>query len=115
MRRQRDPRLEQLWRRIMARWQASGRSIRGFCAEQSISEANFHAWRRELTKRDAEPTAASKPAKRLSAEPSTLQLVPLRVVPDTVIELVLPTGMTVRVPSVEAAAKLIAALESAAC
>ena len=54
MRRQRDPRLEQFWRRTMARWKSSGLSIRSYCLQQSISEANFHAWRRELAKRDSD-------------------------------------------------------------
>jgi len=99
----------------MARWKSSGLSIRSYCLQQSISEANFHAWRRELAKRDSERPATSKPVPRLSAEQSSLPLVPLRIMPDTVIEVVLPTGVIVRVPGVETAAQLIAALETATC
>jgi len=99
----------------MAQWKSSGLSIRGFCARQSISEANFHAWRRELAKRDAEQTSTSHSVQRRSAEKSSLSLVPLRVVGDAMIEVVWPNGLLVRVPNVKAAAELIAALESPTC
>jgi hypothetical protein len=45
-------------------------------------------------------------------------LVPLRVVPDAILEVVLPTGLVVRVPAaVEASvvAKLVTALRTATC
>lgn len=44
---------ERLWRDRVKRQQQSGLSILAFCAEQSISEASFHWWRRELRRRQA--------------------------------------------------------------
>lgn len=91
---QRDPAKEQFWRRMIGHWQRSGTTIRGFCARQRVSEANFHAWRRELARRDRE---------RAAANPSSF--VPVRVVsepqvvlaPSAAIEIVLPRGWVVRV------------------
>jgi hypothetical protein len=54
--RRRDSDREQYWRVTLARWRASGLSIRAFCRRQSLTESAFHFWRRELRLR--EPTAA---------------------------------------------------------
>lgn len=43
---------EQHWRDVIERWRSSGQSIRAFCAEQHLSEASFHAWRRTIARRD---------------------------------------------------------------
>ncbi len=96
---QRDPAKEQFWRCLVGQWQQSGTTIRGFCARQRVSEANFHAWRRELARRDRERGAA-KPS-------SGAGFVPVRVVPEphaavapaAIIEIVLPRGWVVRVPA----------------
>src|SRR5437870_2418804 len=50
----RDPAKERFWRRIMARWERSRQTIRAFCGDEELSEASFHAWRRELRRRDDE-------------------------------------------------------------
>jgi hypothetical protein len=57
---------ERFWRRLLRQWRRSGLSVRAFCAQQDLAEANFYAWRRIITRRDAE----------------TLPFVPVRVVPD---------------------------------
>ena len=44
---------ERFWRRLVGQWRRSGLSIRDFCAEQGVSEANFYAWRRTIAQRDA--------------------------------------------------------------
>ena len=41
---------EQSWRDLIRRQAQSGQSIRAFCASESVSEASFHWWRRELTR-----------------------------------------------------------------
>lgn len=48
----RDPELEARWRGQVADWQASGQGIREFCKERGLAESSFHAWRRELLRRD---------------------------------------------------------------
>lgn len=101
---QRDPRLEQFWRRSIAEHDRSGLSVREYCDRHGVSIANFYAWRKEIAKRDR-------------AKPD-LQFVPVHVRADSLIEIVLSTGLTVRVPAgTEAAtvAQLIAALRAATC
>jgi len=44
---------ECLWRGIVARFQRSGMTVRGFCKGEQVKEYQFFAWRRELKRRDA--------------------------------------------------------------
>lgn len=118
MRRQRDPQLEQFWRQTMAKWQQSGQTIGDFCEQQQLSQPNFHAWKRELAKRDAERVGAEKrgAGPRRGVGRRAWPLVPVRIVADAVIEVVLPTGLVLRVPGgVEVAAQLVARLGAASC
>jgi transposase-like protein len=98
---------EQFWREVVAAWQESGRSVRAFCHSRRLQEASFYAWRRTLRQRDQQ---------RAAAQPS--KFVPVRVVPDALLEIVLPTGLVVRVPAATEAATvatLVAALRAASC
>jgi transposase len=51
---QRDPRKERFWRRVVQEWRKSGLSVRQFCRLRDLSEASLYAWRRTLRQRDAE-------------------------------------------------------------
>ncbi len=55
----RDPKRERFWRRTIQAWARSGDTIRGFCSQRGLSETGFHAWRRELRKRDRERVGAA--------------------------------------------------------
>lgn len=44
----RDLRAAEGWRALVARQEASGDSVRGFCQGEGVSEARFYAWRRKL-------------------------------------------------------------------
>ena len=97
---------EQFWRKALAEWQKSGEPVAAFCASRGLQAASFYAWRRTLRDRHGQ---------RVTQGPTW---VPLRVVPDAMLEVVLPGGLVVRVPAgVEpsAVAMLIAALRTAAC
>jgi transposase-like protein len=100
----RGPDRERFWREAVANWKKSGRTIAAFCAARGLSQASFYAWRRQLAGRDRVAPAAT--------------FVPLTVVPDAVVEIVLPTSVVVRVPAAAdaaAVAKLVAALGSVPC
>ena len=43
---------EAFWRLVFEEHRASGQSVRAFCKQESISEASFYAWRKELERRD---------------------------------------------------------------
>jgi hypothetical protein len=105
----RDPKPEPFWRDLIARWRASGQTVAAFCAAHRVSPATFYAWRKRLTARSAGPT---RPA------PPTPTFAPVRVVPDPTAEVILPTGLVVRVPvgaDPAAIARLVAALGGAPC
>lgn len=59
---QRDSAREQHWRGVVSEWRASGLSVREFCSQRQLREANFYAWRRELQQRDARPAPAAPPS-----------------------------------------------------
>ena len=102
--RARDEHEERQWRRWIAQWQASGLSVRAFCARHRLASASFYNWRRVLERRAAEELA----------------FVPVQVVADatpaqaSALEVVLVDGRTVRVaPGFDAATlrRLLAVLE----
>jgi len=96
--------LERFWRRSIAERERSGLSVHEYCVRHGAKEANFYAWRREIAKRDR-----AKPP---------LKFVPLHVRAEVAIEIVLSTGVTVRVPAgaeATAVAQLVAALRAASC
>lgn len=46
------------WRQRLARFATSGQQIKSFCQTESVSEAAFHRWRKQLAEaRGAEPAA----------------------------------------------------------
>ena len=108
--RRRNQAREQFWRDTIAAWQESGQSVRAFCAARRVSEATFFARRRELI--DRKPSGAS------ASQPPAPGFVPVKVIPDTTIEVVLPGGLVVRVPPVAdpaIVARLVTALGQAPC
>jgi transposase len=96
------------WRQALADWKSSGESIQAYCRARGFSAGNYYTWRRRLAQRDGvQPT---------SVPPTSF--VPLRVMAEAVLEVVLPTGVMVRVPTgadAAAVAKLVAALGNSSC
>jgi hypothetical protein len=59
-RNRRDPEKEIYWCSIVRKFEASGMSVRAFCAAEKLHESIFYAWRRELMeKAQAEMFAAA--------------------------------------------------------
>ena len=100
----RAPDRERYWREAVSGWKKSGQTIAAFCTARGLSQASFYAWRRKFARHDGvAPTAT---------------FVPITIVPDAVIEVVLPTGVVLRVPAAAdaaAVARLVAALGTAPC
>ena len=85
-------------------WKRSGQTINAFCRDRNLTRSNFDRWRRILA---AEPTK-SKPS----------AFVPLRVVAEPIAEVVLPSGVVVRLPlssTPDAVTRLVAAVGAASC
>src|SRR5205809_7399026 len=83
--RRRSPERVRLWRNLVDSWKRSGQTINAFCRERELTRSNFDRWRRILA---AEPPK-SKPSG---------SFVPLRVVAEPMAEVVLPSGVVVRLP-----------------
>jgi hypothetical protein len=105
--RQRDPLWEKFWRRAIRQQQRSGLTVRAFCLRERLKEGAFRWWRQALAHRDREmaaTTQAERDGKPIEAARTFLpvRLVDLEAIParpSPPIEVVLPTGPTVRVPS----------------
>src|SRR5262245_61055733 len=105
----RDTKPEPYWRDLITRWRASGQTVAAFCAAHRVSQATFYSWRKRL--------AACSPRTTTPA-PQALTFAPVRVVPDPTADVLLPTGLVVRVPvgaDPAAVARLVAALGGAPC
>jgi hypothetical protein len=97
---------ERFWRQQVSRQTRSKLTVREFCAQAGLSGPSFYAWRRELSQRDsgarlAEATAHTEP----SAAPSSANFLPVTIGPAAAgpIEVVLPSGLVIRVPAQDAA------------
>ena len=105
--RQRDPIREKFWRRTIRQQQRSGLTVRAFCLREGLKEGAFRWWRQALARRDREvaaTTQADREGEPIEAVPTFLpvRLVDLQAIParpSPPIEVVLPTGPIVRVPS----------------
>jgi transposase len=105
-RQRQDPGRERFWREAVAGHRQSGLSVRAFCRRRGLSEPSFYAWRRQLDERDGQ------------ARPGPATFVPVRVVAESMVEVVLPNGVVVRAASgsePRSVARLVAALGSASC
>jgi hypothetical protein len=101
-----DTKPEPFWRDVIDRWRASGQTVASFCAAHRVSQATFYSWRKRLA--DPGPDTTD----------SVPTFAPVRVVPDPTAEVVLPTGLVIRVPigaDQRAVARLVAALGGGPC
>jgi len=102
--RRRSPERLRLWRDVIDAWKRSGKTINAFCRDRKLTRSNFDRWRRILA---AEP-AKSKPS----------SFVPLRVVAEPMAEVLLPSGVVVRLPltsTSDAITRMVAAVGAASC
>ncbi len=109
MTRRRNVERDQHWRGVIRDQETSGLSISAFCREREVSAASFFSWRRRLTHRDQEDTAAKFVPLELQGPPTPT---PARC------EVVLPDGCRIIVP-IQCDAKwlseILAAIKERAC
>jgi len=99
---------EAFWRLVFEEHRVSGQSVRAFCKQESISEASFYAWRKELERRDhgTKQTHARSSPDRDFGDPRPA-MIPVKVVGDATspivsasstcsLEVLTPCGFTLR-------------------
>lgn len=84
---------QQFWQMAIETWKSSGLSVRQFCKEESLSEPSFYSWRKRLAGDDSEQEDQHKP------EPSAFIEVAMPQNTSAVIELLLTSGNTLRIPA----------------
>jgi hypothetical protein len=100
-----DPAKHRQWRDVLRRQKQSGLSIRGFCERESLSEARFHWWRRELARRSSvashgEVKSSQRKLGKVVRRSAAVTLLPLEVSAvsgASAIEIVLPSGVLLRI------------------
>ena len=100
------PKRVRVWRELIDAWTQSGQSVNAFCRDRKLTRSNFDRWRRILAREPSE-----------SSPPSSV-FVPLRVVAEPIVEVVLRSGIVVRLPlrtAPEAVTRLVAAVGAASC
>ena len=96
----RDLGKEQFWREALTRWQRSGLSVRAFCSRESLSQASFYQWRRELERRKGERRGPNFVPVRVVAEDHSTE---------SALEIVFTEGYRIRV-GVDCPAQTLAAV-----
>lgn len=99
---------ERFWRQHVSRYARSKLTVRDYCVEAGISEPSFYAWRSELARRDdvTGRAARSEPTAPRRTATSPPRFLPVTIAPPVAsqVEMVLPSGLLVRVPAHDAAA-----------
>ena len=104
---QHRPEKVQVWRAATDAWKRSGQTVNAFCRARRLTRSNFDRRRRILTAGPGVTPPGPVPA-----------FVPLRVVAEPMAEVVLRSGVVVRVPlgaAAEAVTRLVAGVEAASC
>jgi hypothetical protein len=83
----RDPEQEKQWHDLLSQWQQSEQSISAFCNRRHLSEPTFYYWRRKLGF-----------GRQTNRQSSAATFVPMTVVAEPLVEVVLPTGVTLKLP-----------------
>jgi len=89
------------WRRRLARFERSGRTVSSFCRAENVSMPSFFQWRRKLA-RAGEHRPGLSSRERSSFEPPTF--LPVRIEAAPTVEIELPNGARIRLPARELAA-----------
>jgi hypothetical protein len=81
----------EVWMERLARFADTGLTVAQFCAREAISVPSFYSWKRRIS-------AQANPQDATADRP--LPLLPVRLQPlAPLVELVLPTGLVLRLPS----------------
>ena len=103
----RNPERVRVWHELIDAWKQSGQTINAFCRERKLTRSNFDRWRRILATESRESSPSPPPA-----------FVPVRVVAEPMAEVILRSGIVVRLPlgaAADAVTRLVTAVGAASC
>jgi transposase len=106
-----NPEKLRFWRATIDAWKRSGQSINSFCRGRRLTRSNFDRWRRILARDLSESS-------RGESSSSQSSFVPVRIVAEPMVEVVLLSGIVVRLPLTappEAITRLVAAVGAVSC
>jgi transposase len=83
----------QFWQMVLETFKSSGLSVRQFCKQEGLTEASFYSWRKKLSN-----PQKSDPGKG-SPQPESFIQVSMPTAKPIVLELILASGHTLRIPS----------------
>jgi hypothetical protein len=83
----------QFWAMVLDTFKSSGLSVRQFCQQEGLSEASFYSWRKRLS------THQKPDTHKAPLQPEPFIQVSMPPVKSGVLELVLSSGHTLRIPS----------------
>lgn len=92
-----DEAKRKLWRERLARFARGGQSVAAFCSAERVSVPTFYEWKRKLTRRSV-GGRKRRTLGSMSASPAQAFL-PVRIEGMGLVEIELPNGTRVRVPS----------------
>jgi len=84
---------QQFWQMVLETFKSSGLSVRRFCRQEGLSEPSFYSWRKRLSEQET-----SGPQK-VPPQPESFIQVSMPPVKSEVLELILASGHTLRIPS----------------
>ena len=99
MARSSDPQKVAAWKRRMARFHASGKSVARFCGDEGVSVPSFYQWRKKLSADDKRQPQKDSHDALIS---DTFQaFTPVRVVGSPCVAVRLPGGMQMEIPTAD--------------
>jgi transposase len=83
----------QFWQMVLETFKSSGLSVRQFCKQEGLTEASFYSWRKRLNNPQKSDIKNELP------QPEPFIQVSMPTAKSGVLELVLVSGHTLRIPS----------------
>lgn len=83
----------QFWQMVLETFKSSGLSVRQFCQQEGLSEPSFYSWRKRLS------TPQKPDPGKGSPQPDSFIQISMPTAKSGVLELILASGHTLRIPS----------------
>lgn len=95
---------ESFWRLVLEEHQRSGLPVRAFCEREGLSEPSFYSWRREIHQRDGKLPGSERCEQQTLIPVDIVEVVAESLpggesAPRSALEVVTPSGFTLRFPA----------------